>query len=394
MTPRAETITTLLKGHCDRAEEAQILALLGEAAAAELDEVIQALDVHRLFTGVDDRLVGPDHRTALRTLLADTRLGDLGVKSRAAIARALQRGRTCDADEQALVRILIETRGKELTTLKNALNEAGDHRDLQKLVWTDIDDAQRRHTLLAHFAREAVPTGEVKVLSDIDDTLYENWKDTRYPQKTVYPGVVQFYAELDAGPRGEGRLGDLTFVSARPTDPLGAVEALTFRTLRANGIKVAAVLTGSVTSARSTDAIAAKKLENFLQYQSLFPEYAFVFVGDSGQGDVMFGEAIRERAPDAVKAVFINDVVATPQARRDELAVKGVHLFDTYVGAATKAFELGLISREGLVRVGKAAEEKLRSIVFADEAQKRARRDELMRDLERAAAAPDRTRSL
>ncbi len=385
MTPRAETIRTLLEGHTSRAEEAQILALLGEAAAAELDEVIAAIDVNLLFSGVDDRLVGPDHRTALRALLSETRLGDLKVPARAAIARALQRGRTCDADEQALVRILLETRGKDLTALKNALNEAGDHRDLQKLVWVDIDDAQRRHTLLAHFAREAVPTGEVKVLSDIDDTLYENWKDTRYPPKTVYPGVVQFYAELDAGPRGEGRLGDLTFVSARPTDPLGAVEALTHRTLRSHGIKVAAVLTGSVISARSNQAIAQKKLENFLQYQALYPEYGFVFVGDSGQGDVMFGEAMRERAADAVKAVFIHDVVATPQPRRDELAKKGVHLFDTYVGAAVTALELQLISREGLERVCEAAQEKLRAIPFADEAQKRARWDDLERDLARAA---------
>jgi len=385
MTPRAETIRTLLQGRVDRNDEAQILALLGEASAQELDDVLSTIDVQLLFSGIDDRLIGPDHRTALRALLCDARLGDLTVKARAAIARALQVGRTCDADEQAIVRILLETRGAQLTALKNALNEAGDHRDLQRLVWTDIDDSQRRHTLLAHFARESVPTGEVKVLSDIDDTLYENWKDTRYPPKTVYPGVVQFYAELDSGPRETGRLGDLTFVSARPTDPLGAIEALTFRTLRANGIRIAAVLTGSLLSVRSNEAIAQKKLENFLQYQALFPEYAFVFVGDSGQGDVIFGEAIRERSPDTVKAVFINDVVATPLARRQALAEKGVHLFDTYVGAAIKAFELGLISRAGVGRIAKAAEEKLNSLVFADEAQRKARRDELTHDLALAA---------
>ena len=381
---RADAIRTLLTGHCDRHEEAQILALLGEAQAGELDDVIASIDVRVLFSGVDDRIIGPDHRSALRALLSDSRLSDLKVPSRAAICRALQVGHTSDADEQAIVRILLETHGPELTHLKNALNEAGDHRDLQKLVWDDIDDAQRRHTVLSHFTREAVPTGEVKVLSDIDDTLYENWKDTRYPPKTVYPGVVQFYAELDRGPREDGRPGDLTFVSARPTDPLGAIEALTFRTLRANGIRVAAVLTGSVISARSNEAIAQKKLENFLQYQALYPEYGFVFVGDSGQGDVIFGEQIRQRAPEAVKAVFINDVVATPQARRDELAAKGVHLVDTYVGAAARALSLGLISRAGLVRVGKAAEEQLRAIAFTDEAQRRARRDELVRDLEAA----------
>ncbi|MBK7859528.1 MAG: DUF2183 domain-containing protein [Archangiaceae bacterium] len=381
---RAESIRALLEGHCDRAEEAQILALLSEAGATELDEVLTGIDVHRLFTGVDDRLAGPDHRSALRALLCDTRLSELRVPSRAAVCRALQKGRTDDADEQAVVRVLLETRGRELTSLKNALNEAGDHRDLQKLVWVDIDDAQRRHTLLAHFAREAVPAGEVKVLSDIDDTLYENWKDTRYPPKTVYPGVVQFYAELDRGADEAGRPGDLTFVSARPTDPVGVIEALTFRTLRANGIRVAAVLTGSVLAARSNEAIAQKKLENFLQYQALYPEYGFVFVGDSGQGDVLFGQAIRQRAPEAVKAVFINDVVATPADRRAALAEQGVYLFDTYVGAAARAHRLGLISRAGLVRVGKAAEEAMRAVPFTDEAQRRDRRDELVRDLELA----------
>src|SRR5262245_26965112 len=134
MSSRADTIRTLLQGHCDRNEEAQILALLGEAPGPELDGVIASLDVTVLFSGVDDRLVGPDHRTALRALLCEARLGDLSVGSRAAICRALQKGHTSDADEQAIVRILLETRGPELTKLKNALNEAGEHHDLQKLV--------------------------------------------------------------------------------------------------------------------------------------------------------------------------------------------------------------------------------------------------------------------
>jgi hypothetical protein len=383
---RVETIRTLLRGHCDRHEEAQILTLLGETKGQELDTLLGELDVRALFRGVDDHLVGPDHRTALRALLCESRLFDLSVSSRAAICRALQVGRTSDADQQAIVRILLETQGRELTTLKNAIDEAGEHLDLQRLVWSDIDDAQRRHTVLAHFAKEAMPTGEVKVLSDIDDTLYENWKDSHYPAKAVYPGVVQFYAELDRGPKEDGRPGDLTFVSARPTDPLGAIEALGFRTLRTHGIRVAAVLTGSLLSARSNEAIAQKKLGNFLQYQALYPEYGFVFVGDSGQGDVQFGEMIRERAPEAVKAVFIHDVVATPKDRRDALGAKGVYLFETYVGAAVRAFRLGLISPVGLVRVARAAEEQLRAIDFNDEVQRTARRDELARDLELASS--------
>jgi phosphatidate phosphatase APP1 len=44
-----------------------------------------------------------------------------------------------------------------------------------------------------------------QVISDIDDTLmcsggaYPAGRDTRYPHACVYPGVLAFYNELDAG---------------------------------------------------------------------------------------------------------------------------------------------------------------------------------------------------
>ena len=45
----------------------------------------------------------------------------------------------------------------------------------------------------------------MQVVSDIDDTLmssggsYPAGRDTRYPHNCVYPGVLAFYNELDAG---------------------------------------------------------------------------------------------------------------------------------------------------------------------------------------------------
>ena len=45
----------------------------------------------------------------------------------------------------------------------------------------------------------------VQVVSDIDDTLMSSGghfpagRDTRYPQKCVYPGVLSFYKGLDTG---------------------------------------------------------------------------------------------------------------------------------------------------------------------------------------------------
>ena len=82
-----------------------------------------------------------------------------------------------------------------------------------------------------------------KILSDVDDTLSSSggsWPagmDTSYPKKTVYPGVLGFYRELDIGTSGQFhvryfckllppppgsevwddlRVGNLVFLSARP----------------------------------------------------------------------------------------------------------------------------------------------------------------------------------
>jgi hypothetical protein len=38
------------------------------------------------------------------------------------------------------------------------------------------------------------------------------------------------------------------------------------------------------------------KLENFVRLKSLYPEYRFVFFGDSGHGDIKLGEELLRRA--------------------------------------------------------------------------------------------------
>jgi hypothetical protein len=121
-----------------------------------------------------------------------------------------------------------------------------------------------------------------------------------------------------------------------------------------------------------------------------------VFLGDSGQGDIYFGERMLELAPSLVKGIFIHDVVSTLGPAREELYRRGVFLFDTYVGAALEAYRRGLIQRQGVARVAAGAAAGLASIPFAMEAQRQARADELARDIERANAelAPDERVSL
>jgi hypothetical protein len=336
---------------------------------------------------VDDRAVGPKHRAELDQLLTEDRVEALSIPTRAALISALQKGRTGSRDEAAIERLFLATGGAALTALKNLVDAGADHRDLQQLLFSDIDDDARRARLIAHFAAEAHPSGEVKVMSDIDDTFYANWKDQRFPAKTVYPGVLQLYEELDLGPDGDGRPGDIAFVTARPKDRPGLIEKLTHGTLRERGLEVATVLTGSFRNLLTSASIADKKLANFRDYAALYPEYDFVFLGDSGQGDASFGQRMREHAPERVALVLIHDVVATPESLRKDWRERGVFFFDTYVGAATEAFRRGLIAAEGLSRVMERADVELDRVPFENEEQRQARRHELAADRELAEAA-------
>jgi hypothetical protein len=388
-TQKLQTLRALMSGHTDRHEERRILDLLSQATAAELNHLLLNVDLYALLEDVDDRLGGPDHSTALVELLCTKRAHELGLPVRAALVTALQRGHTTHLEEQGVRALFLGLHGRELTGFKNLLDGRGSSHDLHQLLFEDIDTPRIREDILAHIQREAeaAPSGENKVLSDIDDTFLANWKDTRYPSRTVYPGVLQFYRELDRGPGLiPGREGDLTFVSARPMDPIGFIEDRTLETLRAHGVDTAVMLSGAFTHLLGNARIAEKKLENFREYVRLYPEYGFVFTGDSGQGDVAFGEQMLANWPEAVHAVFIHDVVATPEPERQAWRSKRIYFFDTYVGAALEAYAVGVISRDGVARVARAAREELRAVPFTSQSQRALRESDLASDCQRADA--------
>ncbi|WP_235685506.1 phosphatase domain-containing protein [Corallococcus silvisoli] len=390
-TTKLQALRRDMNGHTDRTDERRILDLLEGATGEELNFLLANVDLVRLLSDLDDRLLGPDHRTALLELLCARRAAELSLPVRASLATALQKGATRAKAEARLRDLFLGLKGRELTAFKNLLDAGGDSHDLHHLVFDDVDDPAVREALLTHFQREAAasPSGENKVLSDIDDTFFRNWVDPRYPPKTVYPGVLAFYQELDRGPGIiPGRAGDLVFVSARPRDPLGLIENATLESLRERGVPLSVMLSGSFFHLVGNTRIAQKKFENFEQYARLFPEYGFVFVGDSGQGDVEFGARMRATHPQAVRAVFIHDVVATPRPVRDEWRARHLFFFDTYVGAAVEAFHAGVISRDGVDRIAAAASEALAAIAFPSPARRHEREAELAHDLARAQALP------
>ncbi|MEW6277547.1 MAG: hypothetical protein AB1758_02910, partial [Candidatus Eremiobacterota bacterium] len=183
---RAHEITAeierLLRGHTSRGDEKRILELLRGATREDLNAVLQEVNVGRLVSDVDNHCLGPRNRTALLKLLSSDRLAELTVATRACVIDGLQKGKTHADDERAIRDIFLDTRGAELTELKNRVDAGNDYRDLHQLVFHDIDSPEVRQSLLDHFQTQAqgLPR-ETKVLSDIDDTFYCNWKDPRYP---------------------------------------------------------------------------------------------------------------------------------------------------------------------------------------------------------------------
>lgn len=380
----AALVRALVEGHTDAAEEEQLLVLLRSASALELNGILTAVDTGHLFGSVDDRLVGADQRTALRRLLTRDRLAELDVPARAAVLYGLQKGKTGRADEEAVERVFASTHGVELTRLKNAVNMRLDAHDLEGLVYRDVDDDAIRGRILAHVAAESatVTAGKAKVLSDIDDTVFCALHDDRYPKGTIYPGVLALLDALDRGPADEPfSTGDLTFVTARPSDALGLIENHTRSSLRKAGIAQSSVLTGSFLALHTRDAMAARKLANIAHYHALFDEYRLLWLGDSGQGDVAVGERLLADHPDHLDVVLIHDVVDTPASERADRAAQGIHFFDTYVGAAAVSLERGLISRAGFDGVVAETRAGLDAVRWDSPVQERAVRDLVERDL-------------
>jgi diacylglycerol kinase family enzyme len=351
---RARRITNLMRGWVRRGAEARIVAELRDVPPDELDHVLSELDLPALVRTVDDRRFGPDHRSALLHLLVHERRSVLTVPRLAALATALHRGPTPRTHELAIRDLVLSLRGEDLGVFKGLVNSTGSYHDLDHLVFDDISDETVRAQILDHIADEAAanPSEDLRILCDIDDTVRSMLHDRRYPRGAVYPGVVEFLRALDHGAASNpSSPGDLTFITARPSDPRGLVESYTRNGLSGIGLPPHSVMTGHILNLATKGRIAERKMANFDRSRRLFPESQVVFIGDNGQADVEVGRAMLDRDQAHVRAVFIHNVAQGGEQLRDSLAAEGIWLFDTYAEAAAWAYGLGLISDEGLASV-------------------------------------------
>lgn len=377
---RVAEIRSLIRGWTGRRHERKILELIKFCPSEDLDTVLAQLNLRRLVRNLHNRVSGPDYRNQLLQLLTVERIESLSRSTRVNLVWALQHGSTRRSLELAIRNVILASTGEELRDLRNDLNNSRSHRDLPRLIFKDIDDAEIRAEILNHIRDHQAPTSQVKVLSDIDDTVFARLHDRRYPGKTRYPGVLAFFRELARGAEASDDEGHVTFVTARPGLFGGIVAAWTRRTLKAAGLENVSILTGSLLALRNHSSMASRKIANIRQYHQVFPEYGLVFVGDSGQGDAEVGRRMIAELPDTARAVFIHDI-SVAGAVTVEQNDTGIVYFDTYIAAATEAWQRGLITFEQAFTIAKTAMHDLDQLTLIPPAMKRDRISEHQLDL-------------
>ncbi len=351
--------------------------------------------------------------------------------------------KTGERRELRMERLLLSVASGDLTRFKFALEYDGDYKDLEEYVFHDIDDRERQGRILEHFKSAPEPIG-IKVLSDVDDTMYANLIDERYPKRTLYPGVLAFYNSLKREPFGELPAIPLTTLSARPNPIAGRLEeasleglvAITGGKLRPSGLSGALVsstlgtvetvlrarldhLSDDVPKGQEAE-IGRVKFENFVKFAAVYPEYRYVFVGDSGQADALTARLMVTEGSRVI-TTFIHDLRQSQSDQRSvssaftslpmDLVVRktsatgrGVIVFRNYIEAALIAHAhsatLGdLVTVEDLARVTRDALRQFQQMTFPEkELSRQALSDQYRQDAEEAfrllAAAPEKPASL
>lgn len=245
-----------------------------------------------------------------------------------------------------------------------------------------------------------------QVISDVDDTLKSSGGvnvggialggiDVQYERGDLYPGVAQFMLELSAhsllettNDKTESASileqyspAKIAVLTARAEEFKAALElkassklATAFR--QAGEVSgyvdwgIGPVLYGSVAEWIIQDRKGLRKFSNFerlLQQDPTGQIMRYIYVGDTGELDQEAGEQMLRIYPELVQAVFLHTVSGEPWDGDEYLPIPPAKLingrplifFRTYVGAAAKATQLGLVSEKGLLRVIKAAEKTL-----------------------------------
>lgn len=352
MTPAEiiAAISAILEKRAGSREKQTLLELFRPLSAEQFGEVVAGLDLARLMRALDWRAWGSDSRAEFLAML-EKFVSVLSMDTKVMLANLLADGATSFREEKVLRAIFLSEVGASLTDLKLRIDTSDAGHDLLGLLTGDIDAPELRFDILKHFREQAVVPKDprerpLRVVSDIDDTLYSSLKDARFPKGTVYKGVLELYAAVSALPP--------IFLTARPELVSSLFERLTHKQLRRYGLEKPTVLSGSLHGLMGHRRMAEQKARNLTNYTEMYPEFRFVFFGDSGQGDMALAEQLLETEDSVIERAFIHKLCDTHKGSRT--SNPRIHVFSDYAEAADHMHDLGYLAAEerekvrGLVR--------------------------------------------
>jgi hypothetical protein len=316
----------------------RLLELLRPLSAEQLAQVVQAIDLSRLLGALDWRAWGTGSRAEFLAML-ESAVARLNLETKAKLANLLADGPTSFREEKVLRALFLSENGPSLTKLKLLIDGCATGHDLLNLLSSDIDAPELRFDIIKHFREHAkLPKDPgqrpLRVISDIDDTLYCSLKDTRYPKGTVYPGVLELFGKLSEEPP--------VFLTARPELLSSLAEKLTHLQLRRYGLEHPTVLSGTLPGLMGHRRMAEQKARTLTSYSEIYPEFRFVFFGDSGQGDMALAELLLTAEPSVIERAFIHKLSDGHQGSSHGR----IHLYQDYAEAAELLHELDYLRAE------------------------------------------------
>lgn len=333
-------ITDLLDGKTGAREEQRIVALLRSLDPSGYAGALAGISLERLLSALDWRAWGPDVRDEFLLSLQE-RAAALDLETKLRLINLLAQGKTSADEEKVIAALFLSETGQRLTELKLRVDTSAEGHDLLGTVTGDIDSPELRTAIIEHFRNSAALPENlserlVRVVSDIDDTLYSSLNDPRYPKGTLYKGVLELFAGISDLPP--------VFLTARPELVAAMFERLTHKQLRKYGLQAPTVLSGTLNGLMGHAAMAAQKARTLTSYVALYPEFRFIFFGDSGQGDMALSETLLVAESPVIERAFIHKLSAEHRGAQTERT--DIYLFNDYSEAAERAFELGYIDVE------------------------------------------------
>jgi hypothetical protein len=207
-------LSTSLRGASRKQIHDRILSMLRGCTSEELDALLLSADL--------DVFIKLSKQKTIQVIRE--RMGELSVRCRAVLLQEFNLARRYknifhfNFWAQFVKEVFYSSKGIELTILKNYIDSSGSWRNLFNLVYEDLPiipaGGDLRNEILQHIKREAKKVrrarqtsrqGRIKIISDLDDTVWCSGGrfpagcDRKYPAHSNYPGIFALYKEITIG---------------------------------------------------------------------------------------------------------------------------------------------------------------------------------------------------